>query len=352
MMSQAKPVIWVLEGLKAGDNAQARELAARVGGHIETRKLRYNNKLRKAPKNDRLRKVPDSILEGSLETLDRDASDPLAAPWPDLVVGVGRISVPIARWIKKQSGGRTRLVQIGNPRTRLDLFDLVITTPQYGLPAAPNVIELALPITPRATVVETEKWRNELANLPEPKIAVLVGGPMKRLSMGQREITRLAQGAAALAQELGGSLVVIGAPRTPAGLVESMAPMLNVSHRIFPWKAGEANPYRAALRIAARFIVTSDSVSMLAEALDTGKPVDVFRLPYRSPFRLPLRRWPFRWLVGKGLLATKRNVDAFIDRLVAGEHVGVLGGKQQWRKPPSRTDYQAVARVKALMADE
>jgi len=343
MIKGSDPVIWVLEGQKAGDNAQACELATRVGGHIEIRKLRYRSWLNEAR---------NFLLGASLITLDRQSSDELSPPWPDLVIGVGRRCVPVARWIRQQSGGRARLVQLGRPRARLDLFDLVITTPQYGLPLAPNVIELALPFTPRTTSVKTEKWQNELANLPEPRIAVLVGGPMKRLRMGPPEIDRLAGGAAALAQQLGGSLVVIAAPRTPAGLVESMAPMLTVPHRIFPWKAGESNPYRAALQIAARFIVTSDSVSMLAEALVTGKPVDVFRLPYRKPYRLPLRRWPFRWLVRKGLLATKRNVDGFIDQLIAGGHLGVLGGEERWRKSPSGADDQAVARVKGLLADE
>ncbi|HUR43989.1 MAG TPA: ELM1/GtrOC1 family putative glycosyltransferase, partial [Aestuariivirga sp.] len=299
-MRESEPVIWVLEGLKAGDNAQARELAARLGGRIETRKLRYIQ---------RWRKVPNFLLGESLVTLDRRISDRLAAPWPDLVIGVGRRSVPVARWIRRQSSGHTRLVQIGRPRARINLFDLILTTTQYGMPSAPNIIELALPIAPRVKVAEVDEWRSQLATLPEPKIAVLVGGPMKRLAMGSTEIARLADAAGALAQEHGGSLVVIGSPRTPAGLVESMAGMLDVPYRIFPWKAGKPNPYRAALQIAARFIVTADSVSMLAEALDTGKPVDVFRLPYRKPYRLPLSRWPFRWLVRAGFLATKRNVD-------------------------------------------
>ena len=342
-MSRAEPVIWVLEGMKAGDNAQAREFAARVGGHIEIRRLRYKRWLDEAR---------NFLLGATLVTLDRQSSDPLLAPWPDLIIGVGRRSVPVARWIRKQSGGRTRLVQLGRPRARLSLFDLVITTPQYGVPAAPNVIELTLPITPRATVTDVEEWRSKLATLPEPKIAVLVGGPMKRLAMGPVEITRLARDAVALAQALRGSLVVIGAPRTPAGLVEGMEGMLSVPHRIFPWKAGEPNPYRAMLQIAARFVVTSDSVSMLAEALETGKPVDVFRLPYRKPYRLPLRSWPFHWLVRTGLLATKRNVDVFADRLIAAGHLGVLGGKERWHKPLSRVDDHAVARVRALVSHE
>jgi len=343
-MSGAEPVIWVLEGMKAGDNAQAREFAARVGGHIEIRRLRYKRWLDEAR---------NFLLGASLVTLDRQASDPLLAPWPDLIIGVGRRSVPVARWIRKQSGGRARLVQLGRPRARLSLFDLVITTPQYGLPAAPNVIELTLPITPQAAGADEEhRWRSELASLPEPRIAVLVGGPMKRLTLGATEIARLTRDAAALARELGGSLVVIGAPRTPAGLVESMGAMLSVRHRIFPWKAGEPSPYRAALQIAARFIVTSDSVSMLAEALNTGKPVDVFRLPYRKPYRLPLDRWPFRWLVRIGFLATKRNVDVFADRLIAAGHLGVLGGKERWRQSLNRADDHAVARVRALISHE
>ncbi|MBC8038290.1 MAG: mitochondrial fission ELM1 family protein [Rhizobiales bacterium] len=341
-MSGDQPLIWVLEGERAGDNAQARELAARVGGRIESRRLRYRH---------RLRKVRNFLLGASLVTLDREASDPLAAPWPDLVIGVGRRSVPVARWIRKQSGGATRLVQIGRPRARLDLFDLIITTPQYGLPAAPNVIELALPITPQppASVAEDEGWRDMLALLPEPKIAVLVGGPMKPLMMGQAEIAKLARDASALAQRLGGSLIIIGSPRTPAGLVESMAAELTVPHRVFPWTKGAPNPYRPMLRIAHQFIVTSDSVLMLTEALGTGKPVDVFRLPAEKRRRLPLRRWPFSTLVRMGLLSTKRNVDAFIVRLAAAGHVGVVGVEARGRNRLSRDDDRAVARIKALL---
>lgn len=351
-MNEGRPLIWVLEGARAGDNAQASELARRVGGRIETRKLRYNNKLERIRSN-RLRKVPDAILAGSLETIDESASDKLAPPWPVLVIGIGRRCVPIARWIKRQSGGHTRLVQIGNPKTRLDLFDLVVTSPQYDQPPAPNLIELALPITPKASIPEDEeKWRSAFAPLPEPRIAVMVGAPMKRLSLGPTETERLAVDSSKLAQKLGGSLLVIGSPRTPAGLVERMGAMLEAPHQIFPWVAGGPNPYRAALRIAQRLIVTSDSVSMLAEALDTGKPVDIFRLPYRRPFRLPLGRWPFCLLVRAGLIAAKRNIPAFINRLITGGHIGVLGGQEQWRHPINRADDKAIARIRALMVHD
>ena len=42
-------------------------------------------------------------------------SAPLAPPWPDVLIASGRRSAPVARWIRRQSGGRTRLVQLGRP---------------------------------------------------------------------------------------------------------------------------------------------------------------------------------------------------------------------------------------------
>ena len=48
----------------------------------------------------------------TLLTLMRKQSDALSPPWPDLVIAASRRSVPIARWIRKQSGDRTRLVHL------------------------------------------------------------------------------------------------------------------------------------------------------------------------------------------------------------------------------------------------
>ena len=42
----------------------------------------------------------------------------LQPPWPDLVIGIGRRTVPVARWIQEQSGGRTNLVRLGHPARR------------------------------------------------------------------------------------------------------------------------------------------------------------------------------------------------------------------------------------------
>ena len=122
-MHAKSPLVWVLQGSRRGDNAQARELAARLPALTEAKHLKYNW----------LYGLPNFLLGAGLASVEQGA-ECLTPPWPDLVNAIGRRSVPVARWIKKKSGGCTRLVHMGRPRAPLDIFDLVITTPQYGLP--------------------------------------------------------------------------------------------------------------------------------------------------------------------------------------------------------------------------
>ncbi|MGE0004603.1 MAG: mitochondrial fission ELM1 family protein [Parvibaculaceae bacterium] len=339
-MPAETPLVWVLQGSRPGDNAQARELAARLSARVETKHLGYNG----------LYRLPNHLLGASLASV-RKGAESLAPPWPDLVIGIGRRSVPVARWIKRKSAGRARLVHMGRPRARLDLFDLVVTTPQYGLPRASNVVELTLPLVPGRALPDTElaSWREELAGLPKPLIAVLVGGPSRPFLMRNIELTDLIDGAEAMRQAVGGSLVVIGSPRTPQDVFDEAMSVLRPPCRHFGWATDKPNPYRALLHLADRFIVTSDSVSMLAEALRTGKPVDVYQLPVQHRPRLPLERWPFSLLVRKGYLATRRDVGSLVSRLVENNHVGVVGKENRGRISLVNDDEQVVTAVKTLL---
>ena len=72
--------------------------------------------------------------------VDLKQSDALTGPWPDLVLLAHQSNENVARWIRRQSGGRTRLVLLGRPWAPAEAFDLVVTTPQYDLPEAANVL--------------------------------------------------------------------------------------------------------------------------------------------------------------------------------------------------------------------
>jgi mitochondrial fission protein ELM1 len=70
--------VWVLLGSGAGDNAQLLRLAEALGWPFEAKRIRYNG----------LNRCPNLLLGASKLTVDTRRSDPLAPPWPDLVIGL------------------------------------------------------------------------------------------------------------------------------------------------------------------------------------------------------------------------------------------------------------------------
>ncbi len=131
----------------------------------------------------------------------------LEPPWPDLVISSGVRNEPVCRWIRAQSGGRTRYVHVGRPWGPLASFDLVITTPQYRVPAHPNVLNNMLTlhsVTPQRLASARDQWAAAFAHLPRPRIAVIVGGDSGPFTLGPKAASRLARQASTLARQSGG----------------------------------------------------------------------------------------------------------------------------------------------------
>ncbi len=143
-------------------------MADAVGWRSELKTLQFNQ----------LFHVPNRLLGASLISLTNAAKASLQPPWPDLVIGVARRTVPIARWIREQTNGRTKLVQIGRPRLDPEYFDLVISTPQYGVKPRANVLSLPVPIHPPIAVSSEDltHWEGEFSALPRPWTGVILGG--------------------------------------------------------------------------------------------------------------------------------------------------------------------------------
>lgn len=253
------PRVWLLIGRRRGDNNQVLALGEALGVPFETRTVFYRWTARL-----RMKLFPRSI--GHLTGESRRWLQP---PWPDLVVGIGRRTVPVARWIQRQSGGKTRMVRLGHPRAPNHLFDLVVTTRQYPVPPGDNVVRLPLAMNrfrkSPAPTAEEARW---LEALPRPHLLLSLGGtaPMWRL-----DVAALRGAAAELerrANAARGTLIVVGSPRTPPQawtVVREAAP-----HAVF---AERQLRYPVLLADADEQFVTADSVSMISEAILSGKPV-------------------------------------------------------------------------------
>lgn len=263
------PTVWCLLGHKAGDNTQVTALADTTGWpweprHIHARPWELTTHL---------------ALGVTLAGIARQRSSTLSPPWPDLVISAGRRNEPVARWIKSRSGGQTRLVHIGRPWAPLSTYDLIVTTPQYNLPALSNIQHNTLPLhahDPETLAGEAAALAPQLAGLPTPRVALLLGGDSGRFVFTAEKGRRLGQLADTLARASGGSIVLTSSPRTPAVAFDACVKAINAPAFVNRWSAGATNPYTGILGSADGFIVTGESMSMLAEAGATGKPLYIF----------------------------------------------------------------------------
>src|SRR5262249_28323266 len=167
-----------------------------------------------------------------------------------------------------------------NPRTDFDAFDLVIVMDHDGL-AAPNVLSLPTAlneITPGRLIAASKDWTDVFAPLKRPLTGVLLGGPTKQRPFTLDQARTLLNGLQARRRVHGGSLAVTASRRTPPEISALFAAAAAVDPGVWFWNGEGPNPYLGVLAHADRLVVTSDSVSMISEALATPRPVEVFDL--------------------------------------------------------------------------
>lgn len=272
------PKVWVLLGGHAGDNAQLIAMADALAWPYECKRV-----------TERPRPYLLDALLGP--RLPRRPIPGLSAPWPDMVLSSGRRCAQVAQWIKHRSSGTTKLVHVGRAQAPLWRFDLVLSTPQYGLALEENVVGLPAPyMNPRSLdQAQLELWRQRFASLPRPWIAVLVGASASPYCLDFDTQVRLGREANATVKALGGSILLSSSPRSSASTTEALMSAIDIPCLSYRFGDTQDNPYPAFLALADGFIVTGDSLSMLTEACMTGRPVAVFPLPIRRKGKARLR---------------------------------------------------------------
>src|SRR5437764_6601090 len=257
------PKVWVLLGNRVGDNNQLLALAEGLGLPFETKQLHFSP----------LRRIPWLRGGARLRVLSPRGRALIRPPWPDLVIGCGYGSVPVARYIRQQAGGTTKIVQFGNPRSHIDDLDLLITTPQYARAPAPNVVALPFPVgDPAAASPATAEERSWLDAHPGPRRLLAVGGPTRNWKVDTGELRRAIASLLRRCEADGGTLIAATSHRTDWR-------SRRVLHRLLK---GSRHPiverfprFGTLLATSDEFTVTADSVSMMAETMLTGRPVGV-----------------------------------------------------------------------------
>jgi mitochondrial fission protein ELM1 len=319
--------VWALLGQRTGDNNQLLRLAGELGVPFRPIQLRYNPLHLLGPK----------LMGPSLASLTPKSREQIRPPWPQLVLGIGYRSVPVALAIRKLSGGKAKLVRLGNPRLDPSYFDLVVTTPQYRLPQRPNVLQLPLGINTAPHAKPTREESEWLAKLPRPHRLLLIGGNTFMWSLSPATVARAAD---RLSGKPGGGVIAVSSGRSRPAVLDAVAAALKGSDHALVW--GRFPHYPVLIDDADEIYVTADSVAMVSDAIASGKPVGVIEPEQNLPGRVLYA------LDSLGLRVPVRDIRRFWAEI---EREGLAGTLDEPKSGRMATDALVEARkaVRALL---
>ena len=274
-----KPDIWVFDDGRAGTFNQALAIAEALSFPFIIKKIEYTP-FAKLPNFIR-GKSKIGISEKTIKALLKDSGK-----LPDIIITAGRRAAPLARYIRKLSHGKTKIVQIMYPgRIGLSDFSLVVI-PKHdnlGIASKENVFEITgAPhrISEKVLHEATKKWHKTFAKYPRPLTAVIVGGSTKNRTFTNAMAQELTDGINKLiGKKDQGTILLTTSRRTGASQEKIIISNLPDAKYVYKWKDKGDNPYFGFLALADRIVVTGDSVSMCSEACSTSVSVYIYDNP-------------------------------------------------------------------------
>ncbi len=259
--------VWIISDGKAGHELQMLGVAEALGATAVIKRI---------PEPGRLYKLTAPYGRPPRASRPGRAGSPFCAPWPALALATGRLTTPYIRALKRAAGLSTFTVILLDPKTGANTADL-FWVPEHDTRRGANVVT-TLTSPHRYSQARIAQLRAhtppEIAALPHPRVAVMIGGPNGDYRYEAADKERLARLLGDLAGQ-GAGLMITPSRRTPPDLLDAVDTATGQGARIL-WRGEGANPYPDFLAHADAFLVTADSVNMAGEAAATGKPVHVF----------------------------------------------------------------------------
>jgi mitochondrial fission protein ELM1 len=279
-------IIWAISDGRAGIEAQAVGLAEAVAREARVQGIEATIEIKRVGWTGRVGRLPWWLNWFPRRWLTPESD--INGPWPDLWIAAGRATLPLSIRAKRWSGGKTYVVQIQDPRVPPQMFDLVIP-PKHDRLSGDNILSITGSphrVTVARLASEYEAFRDQLDDLPRPRVAVLLGGKSKAFDLPVERAAQMAHQIQIPLEQDGGSLLMTFSRRTP----EPARALLTARLRHLPgmvWDGEGPNPYFAFLAAADYILVTEDSTNMATEAASTGKPVFILKMEGSSlKFRL------------------------------------------------------------------
>ena len=275
--------VWVLDDPRCGTAAQAIGIAERLGVPFRRIPLTWNWMAHVAglSRHGSLLGLAAPVRVGAARHEPPAALTLVEDSGPVLVISAGSRSAAVALWLKQRHG--SRIVHCMSPGIggllRQSQFDLLVIPQHDNPPMAPNVFPvLGAPhrVSPLILSQAEAAWRERLSHLPHPRLALLVGGPVRGTDLVPALAYRLGTAIGRLTADRGGAVLATTSRRTGAEAADALAAGLaRTLHVLYRWGEPGENPYLGFLASADAVVATADSVSMISEACATTAPVFV-----------------------------------------------------------------------------
>ena len=203
---------------------------------------------------------------------------------PSYIITAGRKSIYSSLYLKNKFKNKVKTIHIQDPKINPKLFDCVVA-PEHDSINGQNVIKTKLAINhinDQLLFSEAKKFQEKLSFLKKPIVTVILGGKNKNYYFDKSHLSELEKKIDVINNMNSISLVFLFSRRTDNFIKDFIIKKYSQKHTV--WTDQKNNPYLALLHLSSCIICTGDSVSMISEALNSGKSVYVFRLKSKKKY--------------------------------------------------------------------
>ena len=197
---------------------------------------------------------------------------------PKYIITCGRKSVFLSLFLKKIHKSNIVNIHIQNPKSNFSSFDVIIS-PSHDNLKNPNVINTCLAINHISkSLIDNEmiSFRHFFKDYSIPLCGVLVGGKSNNYLFNKKETDKFISNLKKIKKNNNIKFFFLFSRRTDQFIITQIKKTFSETDII--WSDKNLNPYIALLGYSKYIICTSDSVSMISEAIASLKPVYIFRL--------------------------------------------------------------------------
>lgn len=193
--------------------------------------------------------------------------------FPDIILSAGRRSALIASFIKKLAQGNVKIVQILKPEISSQYFDLIIT-PKHDKYNAAHYEYL---LTPNLVKKNFNKQKNKSLHFDKSgkNYAVYIGGSSKHKKVSFAEYNNLLAKLDEIKKYTHCKFYISTSRRTDPSIIKILQKKYQDDY-VYDFNSKSSNPHFEFLANSDKIFVTGDSISLISEAISSGKPTIYF----------------------------------------------------------------------------